>query len=260
MQYEVDILECLRNFPVIKLQRVGGEYIFSVEGKAAILYLYIDGDFKENNTLKELNIGGEFLGEFHNECTDIKCPRDHFEFYNLSDRMIQEYSTYIADVDIPHKELLPKIVWELTDNTLSHEQPSGPIHVDFGPKNTLWKNGKLVAVLDFDNAYNGPYILDIWKSIMFFASFQWKFQIQKAKAFFNGYISKRILWVQERKEIYKAIKFAFLSHVFVDYYMYAKKVTTDEYFDYIVNDLFVSYKSFLIQLNSCPDFLYEDKY
>lgn len=110
VQYEVDILECLRNFPVIKLQRVGGEYIFSVEGKAAILYLYIDGDFKENNTLKELNIGGEFLGEFHNECTDIKCPRDHFEFYNLSDRMIQEYSTYIADVDIPHKELLPKIV------------------------------------------------------------------------------------------------------------------------------------------------------
>ena len=73
-----------------------------------------------------------------------------------------------------------------------------------------------------------------------------------------GYVSKRPLTYNERGDIYKAIKFAFLSHVFVDYYMFAKKVTTEEYFNYIVKDLYISYNSFVTQLSFKPDFLYTE--
>ena len=66
--YEIDILLNLKNLPVIKLQSVDCNYIFSVEGKTAILYLYIDGIVKENNNSEELNMLGKFLAEFHNQC------------------------------------------------------------------------------------------------------------------------------------------------------------------------------------------------
>lgn len=39
--------------------------------------------------------------------------------------------------------------------------------------------------------------------------------------------------------------------------MYAKKVTTKKYFDYIIKDLFVSYEDFSAQLLLNPNFLYE---
>ena len=50
----------------------------------------------------------------------------------------------------------------------------------------------------------------------------------------------------EYNELYKAIKFAFLSHIFVDYYMRATKVTSEEYFNFIIDDLYKSYLDFSI--------------
>ena len=256
VQYEIDILQCLKDLPVIKLQSIDGKYIFSVKGKVAILYSFIDGIIRENNTPEELNTVGKFLAKFHNQCKNIKYSGVRSELYSLPDRAIKEHQLYIHKMNISYTELLPGIISELRKNILSDLHPSGPIHVDFGPKNTLWKNGELAAVLDFDNAYKGPYILDIWKSIMFFASYEWGFEIWKAKAFFDGYISKRPLNDREKGEIYKAIKYAFLSHIFVDYYMYAKKVTSEKYFEYIIKDLLISYNSFIAKLDSNPDFLY----
>lgn len=161
VQYEVSLLSYLKKIPVIRLQSVDGNYIFSIEGNTAILYSYIDGNLVEDNSLEELKIVGQFLGEFHSLCVKIKYPKDCFEFYSLPDKVILEHKNYIYSMNIPHKKLLSQIVSELRQNTLSDKQPSGPIHVDFGPKNTLWRDGTLVAVLDFDNAYNGPYILDL---------------------------------------------------------------------------------------------------
>ena len=104
---------------------------------------------------------GAFLGDFHVQASEIQCPMHRFEFYNLPDETIEKYMKCINDSDVPYRELLPKIIRELKENGVSHENPTGPIHVDFGPKNTLWKDGRIAAVLDFDNAYSGPYILDI---------------------------------------------------------------------------------------------------
>lgn len=255
VQYEIDILRSLKNLPVIQLHSVDDDYIFSVDGKTAILYEYIDGTINLDNTIQELYLAGKFLGDFHIQASHIPYSRHRFEFYDLPDETIQKYIQCIDDSGLSYRELLPEILSELKENNLSDALLSWPIHVDFGPKNVLWKDGKIAAVLDFDNAYRGPYILDIWKSIMFFASSHWEFHLPKARAFFEGYVSKRSLTYNEKGEIYKAIKYAFLSHVFVDYYMFAKQVTTEEYFHYIVKDLYISYNSFVTQLRLNPDFL-----
>ena len=47
-------------------------------------------------------------------------------------------------------------------------------------------------------------------------------------------------------ECHKALKFAFLSHIFVDYYMRAIKATSKEYFDFIINDLYTAYKTVVL--------------
>lgn len=161
VQYEIDILRCLTDLPVINLQSVNGEYIFSVSGKTAILYSYIDGEIKHNNTDEELRIAGAFLADFHNSCHDIGYLETRFEYYNLSEQIIEEHKNIINDSLIPYREFLPEIIAGLSLNILSKKLPSGPIHVDLGPKNVLWKDGELAAVLDFDNAYNGPRVLDI---------------------------------------------------------------------------------------------------
>ncbi len=259
VKYEIDILWSLKNLPVIELESIDGEYIFSVEDKVAILYKYIDGCIQENNTPQELKIVGNFLGSFHISNQGVLCPIGHQELYNLSDKIIQKYQKYIYNSDVPNRELLPKVIAEIQTNRLSEMNPKGPIHVDFSPRNTLWNDGELAAVLDFDNAYHGPYILDIGKSIMFFASSHGEFDVMKARDFFDGYRQRRSLADIEKKEVYRAIKFAFLSHIFVDYYMFAKNVTTREYFNYIIHDLYISYIAFLGQLNSDPDFLNTNK-
>ncbi len=42
VQYEIDVLLTLKNLPVIQLQSVDGDYIFSVDGKTVILYSYVE--------------------------------------------------------------------------------------------------------------------------------------------------------------------------------------------------------------------------
>ena len=78
----------------------------------------------------------------------------------------------------------------------------------------------------------------------FFEFKKGRFDEEKARHLYKAYIQKRSLTDTEYGQVYKALKFAFLSHVFVDYYMYAIGVTSREYFEYIVRDLYQSYKNF----------------
>ena len=247
VQYEIDIVQSLQTLPTIRLQKIHNQYIFSLEGKTAILYSYIDWEIAEDNTLEELVEVGGFLADFHNLCGHITCPEDRIQLYDLPEWKISEYQKIILEGQIPYTEMLPEITRELRENRLSDNLPSGPIHADLWPRNILWHGGKIVAVLDFDNAYHGPYILDIGKSIMFFSSHEWNFDFSKAQAFLSWYVAKRTLLENEKRELYRAIKYAFLSHIFVDYYMYATRVTTSKYFDYIISDLYPSYGSFITQ-------------
>ena len=101
----------------------------------------------------------------------------------------------------------------------------------------------LTYIVDFDNGYVGPLILDLGKAIMFFASDKKKFDARKANLMIREYNKIRKLNKLEQKELKKAVNFAFLSHVFVDYYIRAIKVTPQRYFEWIINDLYASYKN-----------------
>ena len=157
-------------------------------------------------------------------------------FYDLPLAKIQRIKHEILASDIPYKEKIDDIAKELEAVSLNSHLPSGPIHVDVKPDNVLFEGDILSGVLDFDNAYIGPFILDVAKSMIWFGLEGKKFGFEKSVAICKGYEKIRPLTELEKKELVNVIRFAFFSHVFIDYSMYVNGKTELPYFEFIVKD------------------------
>lgn len=253
VSYEVKLLSLLRGEKVPQLVRDREGFIFMVGDRPATLYPFIAGKHLTEFSADQLAAVGVWLARFHNKSAGFVWEKERFEFYNLPDEVIEKYRLFVLDQQLSYCELLPSIISDLRLFRLSSELPQGAIHVDIGPKNVLFHDGELSAVIDFDNSFVGPLILDLGKAVMFFASRAGGFSPEMARSICRAYRAERLLTSSEEKHIYDAIAFAFLSHVFVDYYMFATQVTPRSYFEYIVNDLYVSYRSFRAQCKSNAD-------
>jgi Ser/Thr protein kinase RdoA (MazF antagonist) len=247
--YEALLLARARGPNIPDIIKVRGSYVVKVGSYYGTLYRYIPGKHRTTFSKSQLIQLGKFLAQYHKRTKGFTWPKPRYEFYNIPDKKINLYVRVAKKAKLKYLNMLPGIVADLKHNRLNSNLPKGPIHVDIGPRNVLFYKGNLSGVLDFDNSYIGPLILDLGKTIMFFASRKGKFDIRKALIIYKAYAKERKLSKQEYAELYKAIKFAFLSHVFVDYYIRAIKVTPQWYFEYIVNDLYKSYKAFNISEN-----------
>ncbi len=244
ISYEVAVLDRIEGLKAPRPIKVNGNYIIRFNDKYAILYEYLPGKHLKRISEKQLIQVGEFLAEFHKKVRDFQWDGYRYEWYNIPDWKIKKYAAYSKKKKLKYIEFLPEIIRDLKKNRLDKRLPRGPIHVDLSVNNALFHEGELSGVLDFDNSYIGPFVLDLGKSIMFFATTKkGRFDVKKSRVLYNAYIRKRPLTKLEHKELFKAIKYAFLSHIFVDYYMKAIELTTDEYFDFIINELYKSYRS-----------------
>lgn len=244
IQFELAVLDCLKNLPVPHLVLLPAGFIKKFNSKYAVIYSYLPGEELDVFTPRQLYEIGAFIGEFHARCKYFVWKKKRDKFYNLPDWKIEKYARLSQEAGLPHIELLPEIIGEIKKNRLDKKLPQGPIHVDIKPENVLFHDGRLSGVLDFDNSFVGPFILDLAKSMVWFGIQNKKLHLNTVIPLYEGYISKRPLNALEQAELYKAIKFAFLSHVFVDYYMRSIEGITQEYFEFMINDLYAAYKSF----------------
>ncbi|NOX71387.1 MAG: phosphotransferase [Candidatus Micrarchaeota archaeon] len=244
ISYEVSVLGLLKGMKVPEPVSVDGKRIIRFNDKYAILYKYIPGKHLKRVTEKQLMQIGEFLAEFHKRVRNFQWNKYRYKWYEIPDWKIRKYAAYSRKRKVKYIEYLPDVIKGLKANRLDERLPKGPIHVDLSINNVLFHNGELSGVLDFDNSYIGPFILDLGKTIMFFATTKrGRFNLKTALILYKAYTRKRKMTKLEYKELYKAIKYAFLSHIFVDYYMRAIELTTDEYFGFIINELYASYKT-----------------
>lgn len=246
IKFEVAVLNHIQSLKVPKLVKIHKEYICKLDDNYAIVYHYIQGTSLSSFTKKQLHEVGSFVADFHNKGTNFRWDNQRYKFYDLPKNKINKFEQAIKRANVKYLRYLPKIVFELNENKLSANLPKGPIHVDIKPENVLFYRGSLSGVLDFDNGYIGPLLLDLAKTMIWFGTKNKKFDISFARHIYQGYTKKRKLSNLEYKELYKSIKFAFLSHIFVDYYMRAIKATTQNYFDFIIKDLYASYKTFVM--------------
>ena len=77
------------------------------------------------------------------------------------------------------------------------ELPSGIVHGDLFRDNVLWKNGELLALLDFESAFHGPLVYDVLVTIGAWC-YADAFDLGLARAFGDGYQAERPLEPRER--------------------------------------------------------------
>jgi homoserine kinase type II len=120
------------------------------------------------------------------------------EQIKTSSKNNDEYSMYYTK---KAKEFID-LIKQLTYPNL----PNFPIHRDINPENVLFKNNKLVAVIDFDNvsSCNEPLVKDI-ANLFLYSCFdknkQEKLNLKLAKKFIKEYLKTRTLTLEEIKAI-----------------------------------------------------------
>lgn len=175
-----------------------GETLIRYNNKLMSLFYYIDGEKIEEITTDYLKEIGILLGKLHkfseNKVISRKTRIDenyYFKKLNLS-------SVNIPKADIDEISKLYNKLSKIDFTSL----PKGIIHNDIFPDNVFVKDGKIVGILDFNDATTAPFIFDIgivinfWIRIKRFDSIQ---ERECIKIFLDAYESIRKLTSKERE-------------------------------------------------------------
>jgi len=240
--FELALLNAIRGLPTPCLHRIGSQWWTKVDGRYAAVYDFIPGSQLKRFTTRQLEDVGAFLGRFHRRSRTFHWRGTRKRFYDLPDRRIDNIVQFARACRVPFLQHLPDMARELRRWRLNSRLPSGPIHVDVKPENVLFKNGRLSGVIDFDNCYKGPLMLDLMTSMVWFGLLGRKFKLSRAAAVYRGYRRERRLSPLEYRELYRVLHFKFVSHVFIDYEMRAKKAVSEEYLSWLVHNLYWAYR------------------
>lgn len=221
VRYEVDLLNHLKGLPTPRpIKTTKGEYLanFATSNKAFI-YHYLSGNQRTLFNKTMLRQVGRFLAKFHLQTKNFKSKIIRIEFYNITPRLLKrmiKVSGRLKDDQVT--EQLPYIKKNLLRYSLPKSLPQGAMHIDLKPENVLFKKGRITGVVDFDNSYIGPLVLDLANTMMWFCSKKGKFNISQALAIYRSYQQTRKLTKQEKRHFFEALHYAFLNHVLIDIY------------------------------------------
>ncbi|OGF27356.1 hypothetical protein A2477_03910 [Candidatus Falkowbacteria bacterium RIFOXYC2_FULL_47_12] len=241
---DIALLDYIKTLPVPNIMTYNGKMIFRIDGKYAIIYQYIPGRNLKIFNRRQLFQVGEFLAKFHAQGGGFRFSGAREKFYDFPTVKIKRVYNFCLAKKTPRPALLLQIKEEILDHQVSSKLPTGPIHVDVKPSNVLFEKGNLSGVIDFDNAYVGPWLLDLAKSMVWFGAQGKDFNIRTAREVYNGYVANRSLSPREQGELYQVVGFAFLSHIFMDFYMYVNGRTSKKYFDFITTNFYQVYQDF----------------
>lgn len=253
--FEVALLNILKGFPVPAVAPIHGKEIIKFGLSCAILYKYIPGKNLKSFTSSQRKSVGRALAAIHNKTKDFKWAGKRNEYYNFTNEKINLFSRTVDKSSIPFKKRFQEIKADSIKYRLRPSLPSGGIHVDVKPENVLFYKGSLSGIIDFDNSYIGPLVLDLAKTIMWFGLYNKKMNLAYARDIYRGYTSARKLTALEYKELHTAIMFAHASHLFDVFYMAALKKNTMKYFRFLMNNLYSSYKNFTISRQNFYEYI-----
>lgn len=244
IKFEIKLLSALRGLPVPGLIKIGNRTITQFNSQPAVIYGYIPGRHLKKFDKKQLRQIGAFLAKFHEQGRSFRWTGRRMKYYDFPEKKIGEYEQTIKRSKVKHKERLPGIIADVRRHAPDRGLGQGPLHIDIKPENVLFDKGDLSGVIDFDNSYIGPYLLDLAKTMLWFGLKKDRFNAGISKEVLRGYSSIKKLTGPEQKELPKIIRFAFASHLFVDFYMMAKKKIPEKYFDYLMTDFYKAYKNY----------------
>lgn len=242
IDFEINLLRHLKELPVPNLQNTHREDFLMIQNRPVIIYEYLEGEHVSNSEKEHRFEVGRFLGLMHKKGKNFSWSGKRAKLYDFPEEKIDLFIHTVPD-DHPYRERFEEVLADIQEYMLSKHLPQGPIHVDVKPGNVLFSGKKLSGVIDFDNAYLGPLLLDLAKSMVWFGMCHKTFNLEFARDVWEGYEEIRSLEKVEQRDLYRAIRFAFASHLFVDFYMNAIKGIPKSYFRFLMNEFYPAYKS-----------------
>lgn len=225
VRYEVDLLNFIKGLPTPNpIKAKNGQHLLNYNRtNKAFIYPYLSGRQLKRFNKSMLKQVGRFLGKLHLQTKNFKSSVKRMELYNIDQKYFREM------IRVSRRKLKDKKIQKWIDYMeknlirylLPKSLPQGGMHIDYKPENVLFTNGKITGVIDFDNSYNGPLVLDLANTMMWFCSEKGKFDIKNALAIHQGYKQSRKITKQEKEYLFEALHFALLSHMLVDVYFLA---------------------------------------
>ena len=124
---------------------------------------------------------------------------------------------------------------ELVRHHFPAELPGGIVHGDLFVDNARFVRSRLIGVLDFEMASNGPFAYDLAVAIVDWGFLQDRFMPEHARALVAGYEGLRRLEPAERGHLYELCRFAatrFATTRFYDFEVRARREAQRRYKDY----------------------------
>ncbi len=231
--FEANVLQYLskQNYPcAAPIRNVHGSFLGKYKNKSFAVF-----EFKQGKHKKKVNpvLLARAIGQLHKitkgykpkyfEARDTYDPKSCWKTAQNNAKKIKTRSEANARLDWLKKEF-KKLK---TPSNL----PKGVCHCDTHPSNFLYKDGKLVAVLDFDDASYIPLLYDIANLIYFWAwPHKKKLIFNKAKEIITEYCKYRKLKDVEKHHLFDILKMViFMSigwfiHDTDDFYSEKKKI------------------------------------
>lgn len=226
LEFEVALLNHICELKVVRLMPYApGKYISFYNKTPYLVYKFIKGEIPKKITLQLINQIGKFQGKFHvlGRSFKLQVKRDYY--YDFSKPRVREFYKKLYKKTPPQFKKQFRVVRDtLLNIQLPKNIPTGPIHVDIKPENVLVKKGELAGVLDFDNSYFGPYIIDIGKTVMWWCINKGRVNQQNFQEFIKAYTSQRKLTSIEQRLLGQSILHAIASHIYIDYLKYQEGI------------------------------------
>ena len=191
----------------VPMELQNGERMAIVDGMAWMIIPFIEGGWLPTDTASLFDLG-RVLANLHSIPDTIIIPRNFalgFDYWEkLSTTAISE------NIGVEFAKLLATEATALREK-IPPNLPHGIIHADLFPDNVIGIEGKVLALLDFEEICIGPFVFDI---MMTYAGFGWKDGQplkESLQALLDGYQSIRKLTPEEHAALPNFHRYATLS-------------------------------------------------
>ena len=215
VSFEIDALKQL-NAAHFECQRpiadLGGQFIGQHDGKPLAVFPYLEGehDHGEGNHVQVASA----IARMHllSQSMQFVSSDSRHRYDQESCLRTAELNLANHDEDLRARTTFKWLRGEVESLEVPKELPVGLCHCDLNPSNFLYKNGVLVAVLDFDMAARTYLLYDVANLLYWWANpavdgEHWQ---ERAKEALLAYQKLRPLTRQEQSHLYDMLKLVFL--------------------------------------------------
>jgi len=251
LNYELDLLNFLKDLPTPRpIIRKDLKY-WSFFGKnKAFLMEYMPGEHKKVITNNDLKSIGVFLGKMHNQTARFRSSIKRLETLSHSSTSLNKiYRTCSNIKDTKTSNALKYIQGNINTYLPPKELPIGAIHSDFKQENCLFKKNILSGVVDFDNSYIAPLIIDLANTIIWFCAKGSELDTKKTITIIEAYQTARKMSKNEKAYLLKAIHFTYLRNLLRGIEYFAMKKVKKDLIDWAIDNFLVAEQKLPAKLN-----------